>query len=162
MEKIIQVRQKHRAELTAFQEHIHEFVTILDSIQQLDDPRALQAHLEAAYEREIKPQVDDLRKCLNSFAIDTVTGILNIKVALPPLLASAGAALHLAPVPPGIAGTAAIACSVFPVLQKKRYEIRDTVHKAPTAYLLYVEEGLTPTGVVAKVKQATRHLLLGV
>lgn len=162
VEKIIQVRQKHRAELTAFQEHIHEFITTLDSIQQIDDPRALQAHLEAAYDREIKPQVDDLRKYLKSLAIDTVTGILNIKVVLPPLLASAGAALHLAPVPPEVAGTVAIACSVFPVLQKKRSEIYGTIHKSPAAYLLYTEEGLTPANVVTKVRQTTRHLLLGV
>lgn len=162
VEKIIQVRQQHRAELTAFQEHIYELTTTLDGIQQIDDLKALQAHLETAYEREIKPQVDDLRKYMKSLAIDTVTGILNIKVALPPLLAGTGAALHLAPVPPEVAGTAAIACSVFPVLQKKRREVRATVHKSPVAYLLYTEEGLTPTGVVTKVKQTTRRLLFGV
>src|SRR5258708_7667867 len=69
--KIIQLRQKHRAELTAFQTYIHDFTANLDTIQQIDDPRAINAHLETAYQRELKPLLDDLKKCLKSLAIET-------------------------------------------------------------------------------------------
>lgn len=162
VEKIIQLRRKHGTELTAFQARIHELVTQLDTIQQIDDPRALNAHLEVAYERELKPQLEDLKHCMNSLAIETVTGVLNIKVALPPFLATAGSALHLAPFPPEIAGATAVACSIFPVFQKKRDEIHHRVHTSPAAYLLYAQEGLTPTNLVSQVVQATRRMLLGV
>jgi Family of unknown function (DUF6236) len=160
-EKIIRLRKEHRTELTAFQTHIHEFVAKLDTIQQIDDPIAIKAHLEAAYEREIKPQLDDLKKCMNSLAIETVIGILNIKVELPPFIASAGAALHLAPVSPIVAGASAIACSVIPVFLKKRTETQEKVRSSPTAYLLYVQEGLTTTNVMSQVTQTTRHMLFG-
>ncbi len=162
VKKIIQLRKKHRSELTVFQTYIHEFTTHLDTIEQIDDPRALKAHLEVAYERELKPQLDTLKKCMNSLAIETVTGVLNVQVALPPLLASAGTALHLAPVAPGVAGATALACSVFPVFQQKRGEIREKAQKSPAAYLLYAQEGLTPTNVVSQVAQATRQMLFGV
>lgn len=162
VKKIIQLRQKHRIELTTFQTHIHELVTQLDTIQQIDDSRALKAHLEVAYQRELKPQLDDLKKCMKSLAIETVPGVLNIKVALPPLLATAGTALHLAPVSPEIAGVTAIACSIFPIFQQKRTEVREKVQKSPVAYLLYAQEGLTPMNLVSQVAQTTRHMLFGV
>lgn len=160
--KIIKLRQKHRTELTAFQTHIHEFTAKLDTIQQIDDPRAIKAHLETAYQRELKPQLDDLKKCMKSLAIETVMGVLNIKVALPPFLVSAGTELHLAPISPEVAGATAIACSVFPVFQKKRAEISERVQTSPVAYLLYAQEGLTPTNVVSQVVQTTRQMLFGV
>ncbi|MBV9689190.1 MAG: hypothetical protein JO202_05695 [Ktedonobacteraceae bacterium] len=159
--KIIQLRQKHRTELTAFQTRIHEFTAKLDTIQQINDPRAIKAHLETAYQRELKPQLDDLKRCMKSLAIETVAGVLNVKVALPPLLASAGAALHLAPISPEVAGATAVACSVFPVFQKKRAEIRERVRTSPVAYLLYTQEGLVPTNVVAQVVRTTRQMLFG-
>ncbi len=162
IEKIIQLRGQHRAELNAFQTHIHEFVAKLDTIQQVNDPRAINAHLEVAYERELKPQLDDLKKCMKSLAIETVIGVLNIKVTLPPFLASAGAALHLAPISPIVAGAAAVACSVFPVFQQKRAEIYEKVHASPTAYLLYAQEGLTPANVVSQVVRTTRQMFFGV
>src|SRR5258708_6768767 len=163
VEKIIRLRQQHRTELTAFQTHIHEFVTKLDTIQQIDDPRAIKAHLEVAYEREIKPQLDDLKKCMKSLAIETVVGVFNVKAVLPPLLASAETSLHLLPsIPPLVAVTTPIAWSLFPVFQKKRAEIHERVHASPAAYLLYAQEGLTPTNVVSQVRQTTRHMLFGV
>ncbi len=159
--KIIQLRQKHRAELTAFQTYIHDFTANLDTIQQIDDPRAINAHLETAYQRELKPLLDDLKKCLKSLAIETVMGVLNIKVALPPMLTSTGAALHLVPISPEVAGATAVACSVFPVIQKKRAEIRERVRISPAAYLLYTQEGLTPTNSVSQVVRTTRQMLFG-
>lgn len=163
VEKIIRLRKQHRIELTAFQAHIHEFVAKLGTIQQIDDPRAIKAHLEVAYEKEIKPQLDDLKKCMKSLAIETVVGVFNVKAALPPLIASAKTSLHLlSSVPPEVAGTMAIAWSIFPVFQRKRTEIYEKVHSSPAAYLLYAQEGLTPTNVVSQVRQATRHMLLGV
>lgn len=162
IEKIIQLRQRHRSELTAFQTYIHDFVTKLDTIQQIDDPTALKTHLEVAYEREIKPQLDDLTKCMKSLAIETATGVLNIKAALPPLLASAGAALHLPSAPPEVTVPAAVAWGTFPVFQKKRAEIREKVQTSPTAYLLYTQEGLTPTNVVSQVVRTARRMLFGV
>ncbi|MFL5662089.1 MAG: DUF6236 family protein [Ktedonobacteraceae bacterium] len=134
----------------------------LDTIQQIDDPGAIKAHLEVAYEKEIKPPLDDLKKCMKSLAIETVVGILNVKVALPPLLASATSLHLLTSIPPEVAGATALAWSIFPVFQKRRTEIQERVHSSPAAYLLYAQEGLTPTGVVSQVRQTTRHMLFSV
>lgn len=162
VEKIIQLRKQHPTELTAFQTHIHEFVANLDTIQQIDDPRAIKAHLEVAYEREIKPQLDDLKKCMKSLAIETVMGVFNVKVALPSLLAGAASSHLLSSIPPEVIGTVAVAWSIFPVFQKKRAEMSEKIRSSPAAYLFFAQEGLTPTNVVSYVRQATRRMLLGV
>jgi hypothetical protein len=163
IEKIIKLRKKHHTELTAFQTHIHEFVAKLDTIQQINDPQALKAHLEVAYERELKPQLDDLKRCMKSLAIETVIGVFNVKTALPPLLASAGTSLHLlSSLPLEVTIPVAVAWSIFPVYQKKREKIYEKVHASPVAYLLYAQETLTPTMVVSQERQTTRHMLFGV
>ena len=162
VEKIIQLRKQHRTELTAFQTHIHEFVANLDTIQQIDDPRAIRAHLEVAYEREIKPQLDDLKRCMKSLAIRTVMGVFNVKVALPPLLVGAASPHLLSSVPPEVTGTVSVAWSIFPVFQRKRKEMGEKIRSSPAAYLFFVQEGLTPTNVVFQVMQATRRMLFGV
>src|SRR5258708_12064163 len=95
--------------------------------------------------------------------IETVVGVLNVKAALLPLLASAETSLHLlTSIPPEVAGATAIACSIFPVFQKKRAEIHEKVHASPAAYLLYAQEGLTPANIVFQVRQTTRRMLFGV
>ncbi len=49
VQKIVQLRQEHSIELTALQTHIREFVAKLDTIQQINDSKALRDHLEVAY-----------------------------------------------------------------------------------------------------------------
>jgi hypothetical protein len=161
VQKIIQLRQEHSIELTTLQTHIREFVAKLDTIQQINDPKALRDHLEVAYEKELKPQLDELKQCMRSIGIETASAILNVKLTVPPLLASGtlGLLLHL---PPVVTGIATIAWSIFPVLQKKRFEMGKKVYESPASYLFYTQEALTPTNAVSQVARSTRKALFGV
>ncbi|MFL5626743.1 MAG: DUF6236 family protein [Ktedonobacteraceae bacterium] len=162
VEKIIRFRQAYRDELTVFQTQLQDFAKNLDVIEGVTDPKAIEAHLKAAYEREIKPQIKTIKSCWKSLAVETVQGIWSIQVALPPIIASSMAALKLAPLPPSIAGPAAIACSIVPVFLKKRKEVSEQQHTSLAAYLLYVSEDLTPTSLIAHITQRMRRMFAGV
>src|SRR5207248_2559787 len=114
VEKIIQLRKKHRPELTTFQNGIHDFVAKLDTIQQISDTYSLKAHLEVAYEKEFKSQLNELKRSMRSIGIETVSGILNVKLVVPSLLAS-GAAQHFFALPPVVVGATTIASCTIPV-----------------------------------------------
>ena len=72
VKQIIKLRNQHRDEMTAFQEYIHSFAADLATLQDIQDPNALKAHLELEYEKRLKPQLDDLKKLLKSMGIDAV------------------------------------------------------------------------------------------
>ncbi len=110
---------------------------------------------------ELKPQLDELKQCMRSIGIETASAILNVKLTVPPLLASGtlGLLLHL---PPVVTGIATIAWSIFPVLQKKRFEMGKKVYESPASYLFYAQEALTPTNAVSQVARSTRKALFGV
>jgi len=130
--KLIQLRNRHRDEMTAFQTTIHGFASDLEKLEDIDDPAALKAHLESEYERKLQPQLNDLKKRLKSLGIDTVTGAMNICVALPPLLASGGAAFaqaHLGPVAPFVIGIGALAFSNSLKIEKQPAEKPSTKQK---------------------------------
>lgn len=160
--QIIKLRKKHRDEMTSFQTYLHDFVNDLGSLQDITDSVALKAHLDTAYEKKLKPQLDDLRKCLQSLGMETITGAINVRVALPSLLVGGGAYLaqgHIGPVNTVLAGTGAIAFSLFPVIQEKQKDARKVIHSAPTAYLLYLQEGLAPAKLTSWVAQHARQML---
>lgn len=162
--KIIQFRKKHRDELTAFQDYLHEIVSDVQELQ-FKDLEALKAHLEVAYEKKIKPQVDALKKCFTSLGMDTITGVLNVKVTLPPLLTSAGeylAQAHVSPANPIIIGTGALSFSVLTTIQRARKEASQFLQSLPAAYLLYTKEDLGPTNIISQVTHNTRKMLFGV
>lgn len=164
--KIIRFRNRYRDEMIAFQDAILALAKDLEQLHEIDDVDAFKAHLEIAYERTFKPQFNDFKKSLNSLGIDTAMGVVNVKVALPALLASTisstSAYLHLAPLNPIIVGAGAVACSIFPVIRKKQEEARKMVRSSPVAYLLYAQEELEPTKAVPWITQQVRKFIFHV
>ncbi len=164
-EKIVKFRKQHSNELAAFQAYLQEFVKNLDELGDIKDLAAIQAHLEVAYQKELKPQLDDLKKCLRSLGMETVTGVMNIRVALPTLVVSGGAYLgqaHLGPINPILAGAGALAFSVLPVIRDKAKEARDKARSSPAAYLLYMQEDLEPAKLSSRITQMARKVFFQV
>jgi len=82
--------------MTAFLTYIHDFVAGLEELQNINDPRALETHLMIEYEKQLKPQLDNLKDMLKSSGIDTVMGAMNVRVNLPTLVVGGGASVALA------------------------------------------------------------------
>ncbi|GHO65099.1 hypothetical protein KSC_039910 [Ktedonobacter sp. SOSP1-52] len=162
VEKIIQLRKKYGQEFNAFQQYIRNFTASLNDIQYIEDRVALEAHLDTAYKKELQQQLEELRKCMHSLSISTATSIIDMQVIAPPFLASAISAFHISTINPIVTGSGAVAFSALKVLQKRRAEARKTVRKNPVAYLLYLEEGITPSNYITRLLKKTRQITYGV
>jgi Family of unknown function (DUF6236) len=166
VKKIVKIRSRYRDEMIAFQNAIHTLAKDLEQLQEIDSLEAFKTHLEITYERELKPQFNDFRRCLKSLGIDTITSAMSIQVALPPVLAStltgAGAYFHLASMNPLVLGAGALACSIFPVIRKKQEEGKQLVRSSPMSYLFYTREQLEPVNVAKWVTQHARKALFGI
>jgi hypothetical protein len=159
--KIIKFRKQYGRELEAFQTYLQEFTTSVAKLRDVTDLTALQAHLEVEYEKQLKPQIEDLKECLRSLSIETIFSAINIRVALPALVASGGAylsQLHLGPTNPILIGAGAAVFSLLPVIRDKGKEAKEKLRSSPAAYLLRVEESLEPTTLASQIAQQARRL----
>jgi len=164
-ERLINLRKKHRDELTAFQTYLHKFVTSLETYQDFKDMVTLRAHLEVEYEKGLKQELENLKKCLRGQGIDTVEGAMNVRVALPPLLTSEATYLnqaHMTSITSILAGAGALAFSVLPVIRDRRRAVRAAMQSSPASYLFYIEEGLKPAILSSRITQSFRRLFLSV
>jgi hypothetical protein len=169
VQKIIEFRRRHADERAALQSHLQGMV---NGLQEIEDRDALEVHLRVTYERELKPELNNYRRALNSLAIDTVYGAANVRTMVPPVLAGAlevagpvgglfaGLASSLNPVVPVVFATGAMVCSVLPVLRAKQKEARELT--SPAAYLMHVEEGLGPATLTEWLARKARRFFLRV
>ena len=164
--KIVKIRTQYRDEMIAFQNAVHTLAKDLEQLQDIGSFEAFKTHLEITYERELKPQFNDFKRCLSSLGIDTITSAMSVQVVLPPVLAStltsAGAYFHLASINPLVLGAGALACSVFPVIRKQQEDRKKLVRSSPMSYLFYVREQLEPVNVARWVTQHTRKAFFGI
>lgn len=163
VKQIIKLRNQHRDEMAVFQEYLHNFATDLVTLEDIQDPKALMAHLELEYEKRLKPQLDDLKKLLKSIGIDAIEGLLNIRVELPPIFLTGAdylAQAHALPsVNPIIAGAGTLALSAFPVIRKRQKDTKQALRSSPAAYLLHIQEGLEPTTATTWITRQARQIL---
>jgi hypothetical protein len=162
IEKFIKIRRQYGDELVAFRERLEQVGTSLGAVGSVKDATALQVHLEAAYQELLRPDLDRLRKDLNTFGLDTVSAVFNVRVALP-LAATSLAELAKLPIPGGpvVAAGGAVAFSFVEVLRAMRRKAQQQVESSPAAYLLHLQEGLQPVNIVKQVRRVIRTFLTG-
>jgi Family of unknown function (DUF6236) len=129
--QIVKVRDQYGPELSRFQEFVSTFVKqqLLDLDPAIADPGAVRAHLQVAYEQQIRPMVDDLRRVLHGRGIDTVQAVMGTSVVVPPVL-------QPFEVPDPVALSAAAVFSLLPVLRARRQAAQQAYRDSPVAYLL--------------------------
>jgi len=160
VQKIIEIRRHHVEELVAFQQAIQ---TITNSIPEAAsvNSEAGAMYLQALYEKTLEPELRRLKSSLNRSGIDSVFGAMSVKVQAPQLITSGAAifgigALHLNPVMMG-AG-AAVMCFI-PRFRRQRAEAQRLRAESPAAYLLRLEEELTPASLASDVAARARRLM---
>jgi hypothetical protein len=139
--KILKFRQRHGAELVAFRTHVAGLGEELARVAEVENLTVAQAHLQALYTSRTKPMLDDLRKALRGFGIESAAGSLGLRVDLNAAtgtvlggIAAAGGQLALA--------GAAVAVGVVPYVAS-RVRARKQHKASPVAYLLAADRELT-------------------
>jgi hypothetical protein len=162
VEKIIEIRQRHRDELTAFQVATREITGSLKEAVALDSPDVAAIYLQALYEKTLEPELRQLKSALSRSGVDSVLGSLSVKVAAPELVTSGAAllgigALHLNPV---VMGAGAIVLCLMPRIRRQRAEAGQLRASSPAAYLLRLEEELKPASLASDLVAKARRLIV--
>ncbi|WP_330182612.1 DUF6236 family protein [Nocardia sp. NBC_01503] len=137
--KLIDFRERCTGELAAFRKHVGSLSEELAALAAIENPIAAHAHLHSVYRSTTQPQLDELRRAMRAFGVESSTGMLGLKVDLvsgtiigglaatagQPVVAAAGVTLTVAPY---VAGRI-----------KARRLLRE---QSPVAYLLAVDQRL--------------------
>jgi hypothetical protein len=155
--KIVEIRRRYGPELLRFQTFATAFVRdrLLDLDPAQADPEAVRAHLQVAYEHEIRPLLTELKRALRGHGVDTVEAAMGTSIVVPPALQPLGAP------EPVMLGAAAM-FSLLPVLRARRRAAQQAYRDSPVGYLLRLEEDFTPQTMPARVARAVRRFTVGV
>jgi hypothetical protein len=158
VEEIIAFREKYRGERQRLHEHVEQLVGDLGSIGDVKNIDALQLHLEAAYERSLLPELQDLEKRLKAARIETVRSVFNLQAAVPPALAAALGLTGIAE-PVALAG-AGLALGLWGVLRSSRGARDRAVRESPIAYLYHAGQGFSAEGLTTELVRWSKSLPL--
>ena len=161
VEKIIEIRRRHRDELTAFQAATREIIGALPEAVASASPDVAAQYLQAEYEKTLEPELRQLQSALSRSGIDSVLGSMSVKVATPELVTSGAAllgigALHVNPV---LMGAGAIVLCLVPRIRRQRAEAAQLRANSRAAYLLRLEEELKPASLASGVAAKARRLI---
>ncbi len=87
--KLLAFRDKYAAERAAFQQQVEALAYSLHGAA-VTDTEALRDHVQAQYDKTLRPELADLRRRLRDVKIEAVMGLIDVKTLLPPGLLAVG------------------------------------------------------------------------
>lgn len=136
--RLVAFRQRYAHELAAFRAHVDSLATELEQIASVENTEIAQTHLQALYERTTRPQLDELRRALRAFGVESTVGMLGLKVDLGAVSGTALGTLAVSGGHPAV-GAGAVALSVVPYIAGSLKARRQQRADSPVAYLLAAE-----------------------
>jgi Family of unknown function (DUF6236) len=158
VDRILEVRKQYRAEMLAFQDTMATFADELATLASVEEPADFITHLHLEHERRIAPELERLKRSLKVFKLDAVPTALGVKLAAP---AAVAGATQYGFDEPGITGVAGAAFGILTLRQTRKARISADMKASPAAYLLQVEEGLTPGHLLTRATRKTRRVVTG-
>lgn len=137
--RLIGFRRRYGPELAAFHAHVDSLARELEQVAVVENSEIARLHLQSLYERATKPQLDELRRAMRAFGIETTVDTLGLKVDLGAVSGTALGTLAMAGGHPAL-GTAAVALTVVPYVAGRLKTRRHQRAHSPVAYLLAAEQ----------------------
>lgn len=155
VERIVAIRKRHGAELTAFHEAVDAAAQELSELSDEVDAKILDSYIRHQVDKYFAGPMRDLEKALRGLRVPTARAVIGTKFELPAALS----ATKLTDAHPVMSLGVGAAVGLFNV-KSDHDERRARVRAANPvgAYLLDVEKGLTPGGVVDRASRAMRRL----
>ena len=151
IEKIIMLRKQYVAELGQLQEHLHKFASPLEQWKGIENVEDLRDYLEIEYTKKIQPELEDLKKQLKWFNIDTITGAMNMSFVTPVAIVSAAKLIGITALNPIVAATGAFAFGFLKIVGDKHKKNVKALKASNVAYLLRLEKELKPKELLSWV-----------
>jgi hypothetical protein len=157
MKKIIEVRNTWAAERWQFQEGVKAILSRLRENMNVPDPDAYRRHVAEEFEKKLKRPLDELRTQLKRAKLDSITGAFSLTTVLPTGTLAA-TALHGAPLLVGAA--VALVLGTYKLLSGHRAK-QEALMRSPAAYLVRLEEELSPDNLERSIRENVRSFELG-
>lgn len=139
--RLIDFRERHAAELAAFRKHVGSLAEELARIGAIENPVAAHAHLHSVYRTTTKPQLDELRRALHGFGLESGTGMLGLKVDLTGASGTVVGGFAAAAGQPVVAA-AGLTLTIAPYVAGRLKARRTLREQSSVAYLLAVDRDL--------------------
>lgn len=150
IEKIIEFRGTHEAELRAFQDHVFGLREEVLKVSQIGDTREIEHRLRDLYKSRTEPELRDLQEKLRRFGIRSVPGFFGLRIDKDSAIqiiggaaAAAGAHYVLGPAAP-VAVPFAISVAAIPYIRTRHKEHWRIKHESPASLLLAAKHELAP------------------
>jgi len=161
--KIVDIRKRFRAELTSFQDSTNAVIEGVAEAAVESSPDVQEMVLKSLYEREYEPELMKLKTALSRSGIDSAFGAVSIKAQMPQLATSSAALVGLGAfnANPTVIGAGAIALCLTPTIRDQRAKARSVRAESSAAYLLRLEENLTPVSLAGAMARNVKRFLTG-
>jgi len=158
IDKILDFREKYPRERAEFQKQIAAFVKAREWLSDIQDPEVLANRIQAEYDKEFRPKLQQLREQLQEVNIDTVCGALSLQVTLPSMAMLGSTLFGVAAPPVAIfgAGVAGASLAVIRILRDRR-KAQQKLGSAPLAYMMRVEEDLQPSEITHWIGECAKR-----
>ncbi len=157
VEDILSLRERFGSELGRFQELIRLTVAELPGLTAVNGPEFVQDNLESVYAKKVQPLMDDLEDTLHSRGFDTMPAILNVTV----FAGAGGLAGGAFSQDPVVGAAAGIGLALLNIFAKKREEFKTEIGESDVAYLLRIQDEVTPKGFLDRLEIKSRKILFG-
>jgi Family of unknown function (DUF6236) len=150
-------RDKYASERAAFQQQVEALARSLHGVG-VADAEALRDHVQAQYDKTVRPQLADLRRRLRDANIEAVMGLMNVKTLLPPGLLTVGGSVAAGEVGGTAVGGTAVALAIWRVLHARSQARRTAIAEAPaSAYLYHLGTDLQPAALASRIHHLSRR-----
>ncbi|MFJ9823636.1 DUF6236 family protein [Streptomyces sp. NPDC101160] len=149
VEKIVQLRNRHRAEFNAFTDAVSTAASnFRESLGSIEDPEALREHLALTVTRTFETPLEELRKAMKGLGITTAFSAMSTKFEL-----GTATTLVLGSIPAGQPlATASGAVLGLAALRHSASKAREAqLRTSPAAFLLRAERDLQPQQLHTRV-----------
>lgn len=162
-EQIIRFRERYAGERLRFRREVDELLNGAVELDRIRDRSVLIDHLQARYDTELKPALEDLRRALRGGGIETALSAMDLQVAVPTAAATGLAELAVHPAAPvAVAlGGAGFAIGLWKTAIRRRRQRSATLADSPVAYLHHLQTDLAPVPLVERVRKAVARITPG-
>lgn len=156
VDKIIDFRRKHSAEITQFSEAVSSATAEVAELDLGIDDKILDMYVKDILEKHFFTPRDELEKSMKSAKLDTILSTLTVQIPLPVVTALGTIGIGAAPILGVGAGVAVGVASISMGAKKRRQDLRQA---APAAdYMLAMKRELRPdTSILRTLKRIRMH-----
>ncbi|MBC9714320.1 hypothetical protein H9Y04_17305 [Streptomyces sp. TRM66268-LWL] len=151
VQKIVELRKRHDSEFSAFMGAVSLAAKdVQEELVGIESPKILASYLDHVRQEHFQKPLDDLKAAMKSLKIDTAFGAMNVQTQLP---AISGALGGLAIDKPYVTALG-VAYGLLGIRHSAAKQRDQLLADSPVSYLLRVEQGLEPSGLIRRVTGA--------